>query len=684
MISKLVLREQSFMPAFEWSQGFSPSQTSGRVHERVAIQAAATPEVVAVALGHETLTYQELNARADQLTHFLRAHGIGSSCIVGLHMTRSIELAIAVLAILKAGAAYLPLDPSYPPDRLAFMAKDSAVPMVIVDSKTAGLVTGDHQIISIDEHQAEIRAQPRTALSPIGGSNDLAYVLYTSGSTGQPKGVAMPHQPLANLIDWHTSTVPVPLGTKTLQYTSLSFDVSFQEIFSCWCAGGTLVLIDEPTRRDRERLLRAMVEQGVQQLFVPNAVLRVLADTASESERLPPLVHVFTAGERLEIDGPLRRFFERLPGCQLHNHYGPTEAHVVTSYTLTGKPAEWPTLPPIGRPIWNPHIHVLDANLSPVAVGVEGELYIGGNVLAQGYLGRSDLTAQRFIPDPFVRSQRLYRTGDLACWRADGTLDCLGRLDDQVKIRGNRVELGEIEVVLSERVGIAQAVVTATRYRGEMRLVAHIVGSKASPPPSSSVLREELRKRLPEYMVPGEFRFLESIPMTPSGKVDRHALGEAVKIVEAHNNMPAGSTPSAQSLAALFSQVIAVPVVGPDDDFFDVGGNSLSLMRLLQVTREVFQADIDIDAFADGATPRQLARTITKAAVTMVYCNVLGVEHVDTNADFFDVGGTSLSLMRLLAQINGRFGTQLGIDAVADGVTVANLTSVVFGSHPSI
>ena len=448
--------------------------------------------------------------------------------VVGICIERSLEMVIGMLGILKAGGAYLPLDLSLPQDRLAFMLEDAAVPL---------LLTQERLLPSLPEHQAKVicldadweAIAEESEENPAGwdSAENLAYVLYTSGSTGVPKGVAMHHRPLYNLILWQLQNSRLPGGARMLQFSPLSFDASFTDMFWSWASGGALVLMTEELRRDARGLLNFVSEQSVERMNLPVIALQQLAEVAADAETVPgSLGEIVTTAEQLQITPPVVELFGSLPGCTLHNQYGPTETHVVTAFTLEGSPNEWPALPSIGRPIANTQIYLLDGNLQPAPVGVTGDLYIGGDSLARGYLNRPGLTADKFVPNPFggVPGARLYKTGDLARYLPDGNIEFLGRSDHQVKIRGFRVELGEIEAVLGRYPGVQEVVVVVREgTQGDPRLVAYVVPD-ADRVPASADLRGFLQEKLPEYMVPSAFVMLEAVPLTPSGKVARRAL----------------------------------------------------------------------------------------------------------------------------------------------------------------
>ncbi|NWG12116.1 MAG: amino acid adenylation domain-containing protein, partial [Acidobacteria bacterium] len=423
----------------EWNRTQAGYPRDLCVHHLFETQAKRTPDAVAVSFGKQTLTYAELNRRANQLAHHIRSLGIAPGAPFGLCTERSLEMAVGVLGILKAAGAYVPLDPAYPPARLAQMLSDAQSPVVLTQRSLLGKLS-EHSahVICLDADWPRIAASP--AADPEGAATPetAAYVLYTSGSTGRPKGVVMGHRALVNLITWQTQA-STPGSARTLQFASLSFDVSFQEIFSTWCSGGTLVLIADDVRRDSKALLHFLGNEGIERLFVPFVILQQLAE-AYEHGGPPPacLRDVITAGEALRITPQIVRLFKALPHCALHNQYGPTESHVATAYKLQGAPDEWPALPPVGRPIANAHLLILDRNRQPVPVGVPGELYIGGTGLAHGYLNRPELTAERFVEIdrslvPSLPSSRFYETGDLARYLADGNVEFLGRTDEQVR-----------------------------------------------------------------------------------------------------------------------------------------------------------------------------------------------------------------------------------------------------------
>ncbi|NEQ62239.1 MAG: amino acid adenylation domain-containing protein, partial [Moorea sp. SIO4A1] len=452
-------------------------------------QVERTPDAVAVVFADQQLTYRALNTKANQLAHHLQTLGVEPEVLVGICVERSVEMVVGLLAILKAGGAYVPLDPAYPPERLAYMLDHSQASVLLTQSQLVSqlpkhqasviCLDTDWEIISTHNEQ-----NPTSSLTV----DNLAYIIYTSGSTGKPKGVAMPHRSLVNLIKWQLENTVVANDSKTLQFAPISFDVSFQEIFSTWCGGGTLVLISEEVRRDPLFLLKLLAEQEVARLFIPFVALQQIAEVADTFGVFPAsLREVITAGEQLQITPAIANLFEKLNDCTLHNHYGPSETHVVTSFTLKGSPSSWPALPAIGRPIANTEIYLLDQSLKPVPAGVEGELYIGGVCLARGYLNRPEITAQRFIANPFNKvktdSDRLYKTGDLAHYLPDGNIQFLGRLDDQVKIRGYRIELGEIEVLLSQQPKLKQAVVLAREDNQDKRLVAYLVPGESESAP---------------------------------------------------------------------------------------------------------------------------------------------------------------------------------------------------------
>ncbi|MGK7875763.1 MAG: amino acid adenylation domain-containing protein [Xenococcaceae cyanobacterium] len=455
------------------------------IHQLLESQVERTPDSVAVVFENKYLTYRQLNDRANQLARYLQGLGVVPEGLVGLCVERSLEMVVALLGILKAGGAYVPLDTAYPRDRLAYMLSNSQVRVLLTQSKLAVRLPKDpaRSIICLDTDweaiSKESEQNPPNGTTP----DNLAYVIYTSGSTGKPKGVTMSHRALVNLIWWQLEHTTVSSQAKTLQFAPVSFDVSFQEIFSTWCGGGMLVLITDEIRRDSVTLLRLLAEQAVARLFLPFVALRQLAEVSQEFGIVPTnLRQVIVAGEQLQITPAIVSFFEKLPNCTLHNHYGPSETHVVTEFTLNGPAIDWPTLPPIGRPIANTEIYILDESLQPVGIGTEGELYIGGVCLARGYLNQPELTADKFIPNPFnnlqlEKSARLYKTGDLARYLPDGNIQYIGRIDSQVKISGYRIEIGEIETTIGQNMAVKQAVVMARVDAGNdsKRLVAYVV-----------------------------------------------------------------------------------------------------------------------------------------------------------------------------------------------------------------
>jgi amino acid adenylation domain-containing protein len=595
----------------EWNDTAADYPRDACLHDLFAAQAERTPETVAVAdwQGRERLTYAELAGRAGRLARRLRDLGVGPDVPVAICLRRSPALTVAVLATLGAGGAYVPVDPSYPRERLEMMLAIARPRVLLTEERLKDSIpAGDFKVICLDAEEGS-GPFPQVAVSP----DNLAYVIFTSGSTGVPKGVAMPHRPLVNLFAWQLRNSVLGPGAKTLQFASLSFDVSCQELFSTWAAGGTLVLISEELRLDPSALLDALRSQEIERLFLPFVALQQLAEIAAERDVWPEtLREVVTAGEQLQITPAVAELFTRLPECRLFNQYGPSETHVATAYALPGPARTWPALPSVGIPVANTRILLLDGGLVPA--GVPGELCIGGDCLAQGYLSRPDLTAERFMPDPFADGERLYRTGDLARWHRDGNLEFLGRTDQQLKIRGFRVEPGEIEAVLAAHPAVREAAVVARQDPGTSarRLVAYLATQGTV---TAGELRAAVRERLPDYMVPSAFHFLEALPLTPSGKIDRRGLPDMEAAGGETGSVPP-RTPLEEEIVGIWRQVMGVERVGVHDNFFDLGGHSLLAVRLLARIRRQLGCDLPLASLFAGPTIAHQAAAIGREPVS--------------------------------------------------------------------
>ncbi|RYZ40479.1 MAG: amino acid adenylation domain-containing protein, partial [Myxococcaceae bacterium] len=591
----------------EWNDTVRPRAEGDVLHRLIEAQVDRTPDVVAVSFAGAALTYRELDRRANQLAHHLRTLGVGPDRLVALCLERSLELVVGLFGILKAGGAYVPLDPEYPRERLEFMLADAAAPVLLTQARLAsGLPHGGAAVVCLDsdwDAVARERAErPDVAVEGRG----LAYVIYTSGSTGRPKGAMNTHAAICNRLHWMQEAYGLDASDRVLQKTPFSFDVSVWEFFWPLMTGARLVMARPGGHREPAYLTDTVERERITTLHFVPSMLRPFLEEPTLPESSASLRRVFCSGEALPPD--LRdRFFSRV-GAELHNLYGPTEAAVdVTAWSCMREDQR--PLIPIGRPIVNVRMYVLDSRSRPVPAGVPGELFIGGAPLARGYWQRPELTAERFIPDPFASTPgaRMYRTGDKARFLTDGSIEYLGRLDDQVKVRGFRIELGEIEAVLSQHPDVRAAAVSVREdVPGDRRLVAYVVSSSGAP---ALELRAFLGERLPEHMVPSAFVALDALPLSPSGKLDRRALPAperglsvgAADFVEPRSELE-------HQLARIWAGVLGVERIGANDRFFELGGDSI---LALQVIARARQAGIHL-------TAKQLFQSPTVAGLAQV------------------------------------------------------------------
>ncbi|MEP7122426.1 MAG: non-ribosomal peptide synthase/polyketide synthase [Byssovorax sp.] len=575
-----------------------PFAKGATIHGTFEIHAARQPLAPALVFGEQTLSYRELDERANQLAHHLRARGVGPSVLVGISMHRSLEMIVAVLGTLKAGGAYVPLDPTYPKDRLAFMLEDARVAMLLTQgSVAADLPAHRATVLCLDRDWPAISAESRAVPPPLVADTDLAYVIYTSGSTGKPKGVMVEHHGLVNVAEVHAKAFNSGPDSRVLQLASLSFDASVWELVMALLNGGALVLASADALLPGPELLKTLAAHRITALTISPSVLAALP-----FESLPDLRTIVVAGEACSEDLVSRW----APGRQLIDAYGPTETSICASlgecFAGGGKPS-------IGAPIANTRIHILDPARNLAPIGVPGELCVGGVGLARGYLRRPELTADRFIADPFAAGERLYRTGDLARFLPDGTLEYLGRIDHQVKIRGFRIELGEIEAVLAQHPAVSDAVVIARDDRGDKRLVAYVVFADDVP---VADLKAHLRDALPDYMVPATIVRLAAMPLTPAGKIDHRALPAPDLSSEPREHVePRG--PVEQGLAAIFAEVLQVPEISAHDGFFDLGGHSLLATQVIARVRASFGVELPLRALFEATTPAALAVRVEAA-----------------------------------------------------------------------
>jgi nonribosomal peptide synthetase DhbF len=581
-------------------------------------QAARTPDALAVSFEGSELSYQELHERADRLARYLVTLGVGPEKTVAIALPRSELLVIALLGVLKAGAAYLPIDPDYPSGRVEFMLGDARPALLITDAATgAGLpATAGLPVVVVDDHStaAEIAALPAAAVTDTDRIEPLlpthpAYVIYTSGSTGTPKGVIITHAAIGNRLTWMRSEYELSADDRVLQKTPYSFDVSVWEFFWPLITGAGLVLAKPGGHQDPLYLAQLIETAAVTNLhFVPSMLDAFLA--AGGAVRYGSVRRTFCSGEALS--GRLAaRFFRETGGSPLHNLYGPTETAVESTFWACAV-GDDRQAPPIGRPITNTRVFVLDRELQPVPVGASGELYVAGAGLARGYLQRPGLTAERFVACPFGSGERMYRTGDLVRWRADGNLEFLGRVDDQVKVRGFRIELGEIEAVLAGQPGVAQAAAAVREdLSGDRRVVAYVVpAARAAVDPAA--VRNAVAEQLPEYMVPAGVVVLARLPLTTSGKLDRRSLPEPDFVASVGGREPA--SPREEILCELFARVLGVDRVGVEDSFFALGGHSLLAIRPISRIRSMLGVEVPVRALFRNPTVASLAQVLDDAA----------------------------------------------------------------------
>jgi amino acid adenylation domain-containing protein len=556
--------------------------------------------------------YGELNARANQLARHLRNLGVDTGTLVGIYMERSIEMIVALLAVHKAGGAYLPLDPAFPSDRLAFMVEDSQTRYLISQQRLQDqLPVHRAQVVYIDHDWPQIGVQPASNLEDAVtyDGERLAYVLYTSGSTGRPKGVQVPQRALVNFLVAMQQSPGLAREDILLSVTTLSFDIAGLEIFLPLITGAQIEMVSHVVAADGAALLAVLQGCGATVMQATPATWRLLISAGWEGT---PGLKILCGGEAMpgELAGQL------LPRCaSLWNMYGPTETTIWSTVCQVGK-AEG--IMPIGRAIANTQVYILDEARQPTPLGVAGELYIGGDGVAHGYLYRPELTAEKFVHDPFVGEvgARMYRTGDLARYRADGNLDFLGRVDFQVKIRGFRIELGEIEALLDEHPSVHQAVVMAREDTpGDLRLVAYlaVAGTEA---PAASELRSFLKEKLPDYMVPSVFVTVETFPLTPNGKVNRKALpAPSVARVETSVNHVAPRNDIERKIAAMWQSVLGVEKVGVTDNFFDLGGHSLLIVQVHNQIRRSFDTNVTIAQMFQYPTVEALAAHLQRPQI---------------------------------------------------------------------
>ncbi|MEA2604981.1 MAG: hypothetical protein QOF89_5973 [Acidobacteriota bacterium] len=642
-----------------WGMSASAPAPAGLlVHRAFARQARATPGAVALMSGEmtgeltgeageegaEPMSYGELDRQANRLAHYLRGLGVGPEVLVALCLERSPGMIVGLLAILKAGGAYVPLDPAYPRERLDYLLADTATTVLVTEQRLLGAF-GEQALsrvhaVCLDADRAAIAARPEGAPEDLAMPEGLAYVIYTSGSTGKPKGVMVRHASLASLTAAARAEYAIGPADRVLQFASISFDASVEEIYPCLTTGGTLVLRGVEMLRSSADFLAACRERQITLLDLPTAYWHGLAADVSAGtagEGWPPTVdRVIVGGERVLPERVAAWGREIGPRVRLWNTYGPTEGTVTaTLVDLASLPGGLDGLRevPIGRPIAGARAYVLDARLEPAPVGVPGELCLGGAGVARGYLDRPDLTAERFLPDPFAvtagaeagAGARLYRTGDLVRWLPSGQLEFLGRTDRQVKVRGFRVELGEIEAALAEHPAVREVAVLAREDQpGERRLVAYVTPYLERPErpeqeAAAGELRAFLKERLPEHMVPSVFMTLAALPLNASGKVDRRALPapDASRPALAAAYV-APETPAEEGVAAIWCEVLGLERVGVHDDFFELGGNSLLLPQVMQRLQRDFQVDVPLRSLAEETTVAGLALTVEELLIEQI------------------------------------------------------------------
>lgn len=595
----------------QWNDAAASYSLDSCMHVLIERQVELTPDAVAVIFEDQQLTYRELNARANQLAHHLRRRGIVREALVGICLERGLEMITAVIAVFKAGAAYVPLDPAYPKERLAYMLEDARSRLLLTTERLREqLPKGAEAAICLDSHWEEIAGESTSDPAGEAFPDSLAYVIYTSGSTGKPKGVMVSHRSMNNLVLWMKQAFGVTGDDKMLQKTPFSFDPSVWEFFLPLVSGGTLVMAEPGGHLDGAYMLRETAQRKVTILQLVPSMLQMLLQEDG-LERCQSLRLVFSGAEALPID-LIEKFYERL-SSDLHNVYGPTEAAMhVTVWPCPREPLRQAVA--IGRPVGNTRIYTVDAHMQPMPVGAAGELLIGGVQLARGYMNCADLTAASFIPDPSSPDggARLYRTGDLARYMGDGNIQFLGRIDNQVKIRGFRIELGEIEAAIGEHPAVEKVAVLTTAGAANKRLVAYVVAA-AGAQSTAKQLKEFVRAKLPEYMVPFAFVLMDSFPLTASGKLDRRSLPapeeagfESAEILEAPRN------DIEERLAGIWSEVLGVPAIGINDNFFDLGGHSLLAIQLMSRVREAFHTDVPISRLFESPTVARLAAAIVQ------------------------------------------------------------------------
>lgn len=632
----------------EWNNTGKPYPSDKCIQQLVEAQAKANPETLAAVQEGRQLTYEELNARANQLAHVLREKGVGPDVPVAICLKRSLELPIALLAVLKAGGACVPLDPDYPKDRLAYILEDSRAPVLITQPALhSALGSGRAEALYLEKDWVILSGQSAESLPLVTRPENLAYIIYTSGSTGKPRGVLLTHRGLVNHGIASIDLYGIERSDRVLQFSSISFDIAVEEIFPTWFAGATVVLRSDEMSLAATDFLRWIKQHRISVLDLPTAYWHELVHEVVESrEKLPERLRlVIVGGEKASASAYASWLKAGGNRVRWVNTYGPTEASVIASAYEPDPSKPFPDNLPIGRPIANVRLYVLDSELQPVAVGEPGELHIGGPGVARGYLNHPELTQAKFIADPFSQDSnaRLYKTGDMVRYLPDGNIEFQGRIDFQVKIRGFRIELGEIEAVLEKHPGVAQAVVTAREVNGEKRLTGYVV---ALPNAVTALeLRRYLKDQLPDYMVPADFVFLKSFPLTPNGKVDRRALpapepseaGEAEGFVAARDEFES-------RMVGLWEQVLAKRPIGVRDNFFELGGHSLLAVRLTSRIEKQFGKKLTITALIQAPTVESLVSLLRDE--NSLWSPVVPLQTGGSKPIFFFVHGLGGTVMR--------------------------------------